>query len=179
MAILVKEIKPAKLKVDAMRLVLLNELRAVGKEIKKDFDNTTKSWDGEKPTFLMEISLRAPGPSVFVGPDDDGSKGAQKYEWVDQGTKPHLIFAGIYTGKSKKRVLAFPSGFISKTLPGVLGSRAGGSSGPTIKRPYVRHPGTTPRRFDETIYRVWLPKFKRRMEAAMRKAAAASGHQMK
>lgn len=178
MAILVKAIKPSRLKVDAMRLMLLNELRSVGREVKKDFELTTRSWDGEKPTFVMQVSLAGSKPAVFVGPEEDGSKGAQKYEWLDHGTKPHLIFAGIYTGKSKKKVLSFGKNFISKTLPGVLGSRAGGSSGPTVQRPYVRHPGTAPRRFDETIYRVWLSKFKKRMEAAMKRAAAASGHKI-
>lgn len=180
MAILVKAIKPARLKVDAMRLALLNELRSIGKEIKKDFELTTRSWEGEKPIFEIDISLKQPGPTVFVGPKEDGSKGFLKYLWTDQGTKAHPIFAGIYTGKSNKRVLSFPSraGFISKTLPGVIGSRAGGSSGPMEKLAYVNHPGTKPRNFDKAIYRLWLPKFKRRMEAAMAKAAKASGHKI-
>lgn len=179
MTVLVKAVKPQRLKVDAMRLALLNEMRAVGRDVKKDFEATTRTWKGEKPTFEVDVSLQQPGPTLFVGPADDGSKGAQKYEWVDQGTRPHPIFAGIYTGKSKKRALKFKAAFVPKTFPGILGSGPGASGGATVVRPYVQHPGTAPRKFDETIARKWTRLFKRRMEAAMRKAAQASGHSIK
>ncbi len=169
MAILIKEIKPSRLKVDAMRLELLNAMRKVGTDVKKDYEKTTKTWK-HKPEFEVSVSLKPPGPTLIVETDDE------IYGYVDKGTKPHLIFAGIYTGKSNKKALAFPSKFGAKTRPGVIGSSAGSSGGPTVLRPYVEHPGTKPRGFEEAIAKIWTPKYKRRMEAAMRKAARASGH---
>ncbi len=114
MAILIKEIKPSRLKVDAMRLELLNAMRKVGTEVKKDYEKTTKTWK-HKPKFEVSVSLKQPGPTLIVETDDE------IYGYVDKGTKPHLIFAGIYTGKSNKKALAFPSKFGAKTRPGVIG----------------------------------------------------------
>ena len=169
MAILIKEIKPSRLKVDAMRLELLNEMRKVATQVKKDYEKTTKTWK-HKPKFDVNISLKPPGPVLIVETDDE------IYRYVDKGTKPHLIFAGIYTGKSDKKVLAFGSKFGAKTKPGVIGSSAGSSGGKTVLRPYVQHPGTKPRKFEEAITKIWTPKYKRQMEKAMGKAAKASGH---
>ncbi len=169
MPILIKEIKPSKLRVDALRLELLNEMRKVGTDVKKDYEKTTRTWK-HKPKFEVSVSLKPPGPTLIVETDDE------IYGYVDKGTKPHLIFAGIYTGKSSKKALAFPSKFSPKTKPGVIGSSSGSSGGPTVFRPYVQHPGSKPRGFEEAIGKIWTPKYKRWMEAAMRKAARASGH---
>lgn len=169
MPILIKEIKPSRLKVDALRLELLNEMRKVATEVKKDYEKTTKTWK-HKPKFEMDVSLKPPGPTLIVETDDE------IYRYVDKGTKPHLIWAGIYTGKSNKKVLAFPSKFSPKTKVGVIGSTAGSSGGDMVRRPYVEHPGNKPRGFEEAIEKIWKPKYKRRMEGAMRKAARASGH---
>ena len=169
MAILIKEIKPSRLKVDAMRLELLNAMRKVGTDVKKDYEKTTKTWK-HKPKFEVSVSLKPPGPTLIVETDDE------IYGYVDKGTRPHLIFAGIYTGRSSKRALAFPSKFGAKTRPGVIGSSAGSSGGPTVIRPYVQHPGTKARGFEEAIAKIWTPKYKRQMERAMSRAAKASGH---
>ena len=170
MAILVKEIKPSAMKVDAMALELVKGMREVGKEIQKDFEKTTKTWK-HKPKFVQTFAIKpGVGPELLVGTDDE------IYRYVDEGTKPHLIFAGIYTGKSNKKALAFPSKFGAKTKPGVIGSTAGMSGGPTVVRPYVSHPGTKARHFDKEIQKKWTKLYKRRMERAMAKAAKASGH---
>ena len=142
--ILMKEIKPPRLKDDAMRLELLNAMRAAGTQIKKDFESTTKTWK-HKPKFEVLISLTGPGPVVVVGTDDE------IYGYVSGGTKPHAIFAGIYTGRSNKRALAFPASSTPKTRPGVIGSSGASRSGQTVVRPYVMHPGTEPRNFEKTI----------------------------
>jgi hypothetical protein len=164
-----KAIKPKRLNDTAMRLELLNQMRKTGNAIKKDFEKTTATWE-HKPKFEVVISLTGPGPVVLVATDD------QIYRFVDEGTKPHLIFAGFYTGKSKKKALAFPGTFSAKTVPGVIGSGPGSRGGDMVHTPYVQHPGTKARNFDEAIARDWQAKFKRDMEGAMRRAAAKSGH---
>jgi len=168
MAIVFKEIKPPRLKDDALRLELLNAMRAAGTQIKKDFEKTTATWK-RKPKFEMLISLTGPGPVVLVDTDDE------IYGYVSGGTKPHPIFAGIYTGKSNKKALAFPRISSPKTYPGHIGSMKGGSWGKVV-RPYVNHPGTKARKFDEVIQKRRQKWFKGEMEKAMKKAAKSSGY---
>ena len=167
-ALVYKSIKPKRLKQDALRLTLLNEMRKVGTQMKADFEKTTATWT-HKPKFEVVVSLTQPGPTLLVFTDDE------IYGYVSKGTKPHLIFAGIYTGKSDKKALAFPSKSSPKTRPGVIGSSAGSRGGTTVVRPYVSHPGTKPRKFEEAIQKIWMKKFKRQMEAAMKKAVQQSG----
>lgn len=169
-AIVYKSIKPSRLKEDAIRLELLNEMRKVGTQMKADFEKTTATWM-KKPKFEIVVSLTQPGPTLLVGTDDE------IYGYVSKGTKgPYEIWAGIYTGKSSKKALAFPSSFSPKTRPGVIGSSGGSSGGKKVVRPYVVHPGIKPRGFEEAIQKIWKTKFKRAMEAAMRKAIQKSGH---
>lgn len=148
-------------------------------DVAKDFDAITKTWRGEKPDITQELSTGKHGLSVFIGAENDGSKGYLKLLWLEEGTRPHRIYAGIYTGRSTKRVLSFRTGYSAKTSPGFIGSRAGGSSGPLTKRPYVNHPGTQARNFEPAIANKRYKLFKKRMTAAMAQAAKVSGHAMK
>jgi hypothetical protein len=164
-----KGIKPQRLRADDLRLALLGEMRKIGTEMKRDFEKTTATWE-HKPKFEVVVSLTQPGPTLLVGTDDE------IYGYVSRGTKPHLIMAGIYTGKSNKKALAFPSQFSPKTRPGVIGSSAGSRGGDMIVRPYVQHPGTKPRKFEEAIQKIWKKKFKTRMEQVMKDVAQKSGY---
>ena len=166
-----KDIKPARLKDDAFRLHLLNAIRKAGTEIKKDFAATTRTWE-HQPRWEVLTSLTGPGPVVLVSTDD------RIYGYVNNGTRPHDIWAGYYTGKSLKRQLAFRTGYTAKTKPGVLTSTRGGATGTMRFTPYAEHPGTEARKFDEMIEKKWRPLFKRRMEQAMRDGVKGSGHGM-
>jgi len=170
MVVLVKAIKPNRLKDKAMRLELLNAMRKAAKVVEKDFEETVKTWD-HKPEFKTIISLKG-GPSILT----DTSTDSEIYGFVNNGTKPHPIFAGIYTGKSKKKVLAFPSAFGPKTRPGRLKAGPGHKGGNTIMRPYVQHPGTKPRDFDKMIEKRRRPWYKKQMQYAMKRASRVSGH---
>ena len=168
-ALVFKIIKPQRLKVDAMRLALLNPMRKVGTGIKADFEKTVSTWKN-KPKFDMQISL-SPVPQAEVSTVD------KIYRYVDQGTKgPYEIWAGYYTGKSNKKNLAFSSKSTPKTTPGVIGSSGGSRGTVDTFRPYVEHPGIKARNFSKEIEKIWQPKFKRAMEGAMSKVAKASGH---
>ena len=169
MLVLTKTIKPARLKDKAMRQTLLNAMRTFGTVVKKDYQGTTKTWK-RKPKFEALVSLTGPGPVLLVGTDDE------IYRYVDEGTRPHEIWAGAYTGKSDKKTLAFPSMFTPKTKPGSLKSGPGSSGGETVFTPMVYHPGTKPRNFSGQIKKLETPKYKKAMEAAMRKARDVSGN---
>ena len=163
-----KVVKPKKLNEATFRLELLNAMRAVGKEIKKDFEATTQTWEEEnKPEFGMIISLSGGGPSLVVDVEGNG----EIYGYVNNGTRPHLIPGG------GPGVLKISEGYRAKTMPGVIGSRAGGGGNRfIIRKTQVKHPGTEPRHFDKTIAKKWQKPFKKAMEEALKRAAKASGH---
>ena len=169
-AIVSKTIKPSRLKDDAMRLRLLNAMRKAGTQIKHDFEATTKTWE-HKVVFEELISLTGPGPVVLVATNDE------IYGYVNNGTEPHEIWAGVYTGKSDKTRLAFSSDFVPKTKPGIIDSGPGRRGAVDTFVPMVMHPGQEePRNFDKTIQKKREPWFKRQMESAMGEARQASGH---
>jgi hypothetical protein len=171
--IVAKAIKPGRFRSEAFTQAITAAAKQAGNEIEKDFQATTKTWK-HKVDFVKEIDIGVSPVQVLVGTDDE------IYRYVDEGTKEHPIFAGIYTGKSDKKALVFPWGgkgsYKAKTTPGVIGSQAGGSSGPIVAFPFVQHPGTKARNFDETIRKKWEPKFKRLMEQAFKTGARNSGH---
>ena len=170
-AIVVKIIKPQRLKDDKLRLALLNGMRDTQRGMFKDFEATTKTWKHKVKFQGAKSIAMAKSPTVHVITNDE------IYRYVNDGTKPHPIFAGIYTGRSNKKALSFGKGkYRPKTRVRVIGSTPGGPTGPKIARPYVQHPGTKARKFDETIQKKWTPRFKRLMEQAMSRAAKASGH---
>lgn len=172
-AIVVKTIKPARFNDAAFKRKLFAAMDAEAQDMKQDFEKTTDTWEHDVK-FTIASTVKPNGPEVLVGTDDE------IYGYVNDGTKRHPIFAGIFTGKSTKKALSFQWGgkgsYRPKTTPRVIGSKSGGSSGPQVVRPFVQHPGTKGRHFDEVIEKKHKPKFKRRMEKAMSDAAKASGH---
>lgn len=158
-----------------MRGELLGEQRRFGAEVKKDYEATVATWK-RKPVFVVQQSLAGGTSSVFVGLDDPDSPNGRIWVMLDKGTKAHDILPGILTGKSNKKALAFPGTFTAKTMPGVLGSGPGGSSGDTVVVRKVRHPGTKARKWEKAIARKWSGVYKKRMQEAMRRGAAKSGH---
>jgi hypothetical protein len=170
--VVVKQIKPARFRDEAFRREIRNAMRRFARRMRERFEETTATWE-HRVEFREHTYLSGEAyPRVEVTTEDE------IYGYVTRGTRPHEIWAGAYTGRSEARTLAFPSMFQPKTQPGVIGSGAGERGGETVFRPYVQHPGTEPRRFDEEISKEMQPWFKREMEEAMRAAAKASGHRM-
>jgi len=161
--------------IDAVRLQLLNALRAEGREIRRDFWKTTRTWK-HKPKFEMKVSLKrvAAEGSIEVFTTDE------IYGYVSGGTRRHIIKPKVRRrgprGRFAKaaKTLAFPSSSTPKTRPGVVGSGRGGSSGPTVFRRQVMHPGIKARKFDEAI-KAKIEKtrrFQKRIDAAIAKGLA-------
>jgi hypothetical protein len=169
--IVVKQIKPARLKEDDMRLALLNGMRKFGTIVKKEYEKTVTTWN-QKPKFDSIVSL-AGGDLTLVTGVSGGGAGADHWRYVNEGTRPHVILPkGDYP-------LAFQSGYNAKTTPGLISSKAGGSYGDVVYARGVMHPGTEARNFDEVIGKEMEPRFKRAMEQTMRDVAKASGHGMR
>jgi len=94
------------------------------------------------------------------------TKSCQADIWwmVERGTPPHTIVA------RRAQALRFYRASSSKTVPRMLRSFSRRNFGAPIYRRRVRHPGTKPRHFIETIQRERLPKFQRLMRMAMKRA---------
>jgi len=166
----IKEIKAERLKTQPMNRLLRNAVRRYGRVILKDMEALTSTWN-EQPEYkvVTHVTERVPSPSVEVYTTD------QRWKWIDKGTKPHAIWAGAYTGKSRARTLAFPSIFSPKSRPNKLRAYRGKSGGKTIFRPYVEHPGTKPRNWTRLLEKRHEKRFRREMEKAMVEAGRASG----
>ena len=171
---LVKQIKPKRFKDKEFNRIFRNRLKRVGRElIRIDFEPTVRTWDHDvKFKMRTHLTERTPSPSVEIYTDDE------VWNWLDQGTKPHEIWAGAYTGKSKKKTLAFPTAFAPKTQPRMLASMPGQSGGPMAFTPYVEHPGTTAREWTKTSAKVRKPWFKKQMQEGLHEANVAGGHKI-
>ncbi len=157
-----KSIKPKKLKVKQARLNLLNELRKEGHTVKKEFEKTTKTWQGEKPKFEVLIGLTGKDATAIIGPTGS-DKAVDKWVWLDQGTRAHII-----KPKNKPRLI-FQPGFKAKTKVNVIGSSGGGSFGPFRRLKAgqnVRHPGIKPRNWTKIVVKQRSPKFAEAMSEA-------------
>ena len=80
-----KQIKPKRFQGSKAINILLGATRKAGNDIRKDFEETTKTWT-KKPEFQTVYAVRPNGPEVLVGTDD------KIYGYVNEGTKPHPIF---------------------------------------------------------------------------------------
>ena len=170
MVAVIKEIKAARLQEAAMQRVLRNAVRRYGRLIEKDMRQLTSTWD-EQPVYktATHVTARTPSPSVEVYTTD------QRWKWVDKGTKPHAIWAGYYTGRSRSKTLAFPSIFSPKSRPNKLRAYKGRSGGPIVHTPYVEHPGTQARNWTKLLEKKHEKRFKKAMQTAMVEAGKASG----
>ena len=158
---LAKGIKPQKLRVDKVRLNLLNALRAEGKVVKNEFEKTVRTWKGEKPTFKILISLAGGNAVVLVGPGGS-TEGAQKWVWLDEGTKAHIIQARNVPN------LVFRTRFTPKTKVRTFSSRSGSIKPPWRATPKVNHPGIEARQWTVEIVKRRKKPFTKSMIKAAR-----------
>lgn len=158
---LVKGLKPKKLKVKQVRLNILNALRAEGKIVKKELEKTTATWKGAKPTFEIAIGLTGKDAIVLVGPAGD-PKGAQKWVWLDEGTKPHIIQAK----SAPNLIFRDGRGFKAKTKVKTFSSGAGANTGAIVQKKKVKHPGIQARDWTGEISKLRKKRFTKSMQKA-------------
>ena len=122
-------------------------MQDVGDIVEKAFAETVSTWD-KKPTFYKKTEEGAKGIVLSVYTDNT------IYGYVSRGTKPHNI-----PKTPRNKVLRFQTGFVAKTVPGVLRARSGGASGEwrfvNVKNKTIRHPGIKkPRNFPMRVKKV-------------------------
>lgn len=115
---------------------------------------TTKTWKHA----VRFYSVRA-RDTLTVFTDD------KIYEYVSEGTKPHLIFP------RRAKALRFSAKSRAKTRPRVIASGQGSKSGKIVFSKGVIHPGTQAREFHKVIATKWEKKYPTIMRAQIKLAA--------
>ena len=162
--IVLKQIKPDKFKEKAFLREFTKAATKTSKDIEKDYKKTVTKWK-RKPKFTRLVQIGPNAIEVLVGTDN------KIYGFVDEGTKAHIILP------RKRKVLRWlGKGYDGRNPP--RGKGRPKKSDYTFAA-YVFHPGFKGYHHSEKIAKMWNKKFKRRMEAAMRRGVRVSGHQIK
>lgn len=158
----VKPIRPRRLKVAKVRMEILNALRAEGRDVKKELEKTVRNFRGARPGFESLIGLTTKEATVLTGPT--GSiKAVQKWKWLDEGTRPHVIRA------KRAPLLKYRLGYNPGTRPGTLTTRGSyyiGAHWRSAK--IVHHPGTEAREWSLLVQQRRKKPFVKRMNTAVR-----------
>jgi len=123
----------------SFRRAIRNIRAARAKDIKIDFDVTTRTWTNPPKAKIQLVGDTT--ALIFISND--------RYTWVNEGTKAHQILP-----RNASR-LVFQANYKAKTVVGTIASRPGGSFGPTVYSMGVEHPGTQARKFDDLIAAKW------------------------
>lgn len=159
--------------VDAIRLELLNALRAEGRQIRRELKKTTATWS-HKVTFEMKVSLRRTSGEGYVKVWTTD----EIFGYVNDGTRPHMMGP---IRPVKKKALRIPTGGTRpKTRPGKLASYKGGARGPYVFAKSTKrfmHPGGKARDFTGTIKKRMekTRRFQKRLDDAVSRGLAKSG----
>lgn len=169
-------IVPRKLETNGMDAIIRDAVIKAAKDMGKDLQATTKTWKGDKPRIQTEAKLVPPSnnpPASTVHRSytastwarEDSSMGYKKFNWLEKGTKV------------RRAIMSKP--FIPKTRVRQLNSWRG-KGGVVFISKKVKRPGIKARKWTETLYKKWNKPsmFKARMDAAIKKAAKASGHKV-
>lgn len=166
-----RAILPRPLQVQAMLNKLVNEMTKIGKDMVKDFDKTTRTWEGEKPEFVARILVNPPNApnlntfprnlTIEVAPKDNGSVGARNWFFLNYGTKVrHAVMS---------------KDFKPKTTVGLLSSKKGRGRMVFVSKK-IKLPGIKPRKWNIALRRKWDTEFANRMRKVMYPVVVVSGH---
>jgi len=158
-----KPIRPRKLRVDKVRLEILNALRAEGRVVKKELEKTVRNFRGARPGFETLIGLTTKEATVLTGPTGT-VKAVQKWKWLDEGTRgPYPITA------RRAPLLKFRLGYNPGTRPGTLTTRGSYYIGTHWRsKKTVIHPGIKARGWSALVQQRRKKPFIKRMNTAVR-----------
>ena len=182
-------ILPPEFKEGVIRLHMLNTGRKIGRGIRQDFQRTVSTFE-HKPEFVLNVGFPGTQLKVEVFTTDFN------YIRISEGSE-----GGTTVLSPLKTAWILPATYTAKTIPGVINARSGGASEhvrfikrgikklggypsfPSEKPPkFVRNAlgfkGIKPRKFDETVLKIWEPKFEEMLQEGLDHAAEMTGHGM-
>lgn len=149
--VIVGKYKPLKLDTIIKRIVAEECV-----EVRTDYQATTRTWQ-HKPVFIIKFAPDRLSAQVYTT--------SKIYDWVDAGTKPHLIRPkGNYP-------LRFMTGFQPKTRVMQITSVSGRRGTTPVAARVVHHPGTKARNFTKVILRASKRNFQKRLQQEIMKAS--------
>lgn len=149
--------------------------RALDAQVKLDliayFKKVVKSWK-HQPQFKAKKSIKPDSMSVDVFPI--GSD-AQIWRYVSQGTRGPYPIPKTPRPYHLRFLWGGYGSYKARTLPNGTYNGPGRVIGGKIHRPkQVSHPGIKARNFEKHIARWYAPKFKKVMDAAVKRGIAAA-----
>jgi hypothetical protein len=153
-----------------LRLYVLNEMRKIATEIKRDFSRTVTTWN-TKPKFSSHVGFGATQLKIEVTTEDEN------YARVSDGTAGKPRVARGFVGVTGARALTIIP-YIPKTTPGSIDAKPGGAveGAPVIFRRYALNAGKIrPRKFDDLVQAIWEEKLPDRLQQALDAAAVKTG----
>jgi hypothetical protein len=164
--LLVKPINPSKFNSNVFMDEFTAEANSISADILLDFELTTATWK-HKVKFERLVQIGPAEIVILVGTDDT------IYGYVTKGTKKHIIKP---RPENKRGLLFFNRPFVPKTKPGKMVASVGYIGPDLATARQVKHPGNEARKFDEQIQKKWRPIFKKRVEAAIKRAVKKSNY---
>jgi hypothetical protein len=140
----------------------MSAIEQEGKEEARLLKQTTSGWSGKKPDIDYTIYRKGNDIILHIGPQGRG-KGADKWRWIDEGTKPHVI-----TPKVARR-LRFKTGYTPGSRRGTLKTTRGRASGKTVYAKKVNHPGISAREWSKTLLKQRRKTFVRNLNRAVKR----------
>lgn len=171
---------PPKFNTSAFRKEFKKAVKEFALLPKADFEKVVRYWTGERPKFVPEV--KEGDTYIRLTIRVMGGKGKDKFNWLDYGTRPHIIRPkSKFLGIGRKKTLAFHSGkYKAGSKPGTTTvSKGKPAKGPMVFPEEVHHPGFPARGWRELISKRNEPHLHGLLQRAMRTAAKASGHGVK
>jgi len=163
-----KSVKPGPLKDKAMEKYIREQFKKLGDRFARTYNLQTSHWEGEQPEFKPVYRSGGTWAQIVLKPTNE--KGAQKWQWIDEGTAPHVIKV------KDAKALFFLSMYKAGSMPYSLYTRKAERGGDEVFATEVHHPGSEPRNWTgiltpqcQEMMTDWAP-------AVFEEAAKISGH---
>lgn len=165
-------IRPKPVKRGAITDVWITQANKIGILMAKDYSDITKNWGSGGLQFKYKVTGRDK-IVITVQALNPTSKAAERWGYLDKGTKSHII-----RPKNPNGVLAFPSWYKSGSRPNSLFVGASSSGGPTIFAKKVKVKGIKPRNWSILMRKKWEIQMPKEAAYISTMLAKASGHQI-
>lgn len=129
-------------------------VQKTGPDLRNEFEKTATTWK-DQPTWKTQMYRGVGVLWIKV------LTYSTTYRLVNAGARPHII------RPRHKKVLRFQTQFRAKSRPRVIGSFAGGKSGPYVSSLGVHHPGHEAREFDKEIAEQYQDIFRKDVQEAI------------
>jgi hypothetical protein len=139
-------------------------MRAEGRIVQREFEKTVATWKGAKPTFKILISLKGGEAVILVGAAGN-PEGAQKWQWLNDGTKKNYP---IVAKNVPALIFRDGRGFRAKTKVKMFSSGPGANTGSWVRKKQVTHPGIKARNWTGEIAKLRRKQFGKAMQKAAR-----------